>query len=125
MLDKVTTAFLSVLSKIVADGSYKVITSSELVAMLPENVKFEVENVKHTIDFLQKHEYIALKFEENQTYCYTLLPKARILLEQETLTKKDKKHKTKNTLGWCLICFFATAAATFLACLVFYFTFLR
>lgn len=128
MLDKKTLALLNVLNELGTEDSYKVVTTGELISRLPVSLKFDEENIKVCIEFLEEYEYISLKFEEDQTYCYTLLPKSKSIAQQTV--KGVKIIKESNTKDDCplklgLICFLASATATFLACLLFYFTFLR
>lgn len=82
MLDKKSIIVLKALKKLLADSSYKVVTVSEVLAALGQKKDFDADSIKEVIDFLDKQDYINLKFSEDETYCYSLLPKARILLEQ-------------------------------------------
>lgn len=89
MLDKKTITVLYSLGKLGGESAYKVITVDEVLATLSPKA-YDTDSVKETIDFLAKQEYIVIKFEEDYTFCYSLLPKARIFLETE-----HNKTKTK------------------------------
>lgn len=121
MLDKKTTAVLKVLGKLGEDSAYKVITVDEILSALPSKSQYDVDSVKQTVEFLCKQEFIVLKFEEDVTFCYSLLPKARIYLEQDT--GKEKVKKTKLPYGWIFLCMFGCAVGTFLSTLLFYYVF--
>lgn len=92
MLDKKTTAVLYSLGKLSGDSAYKVINVEEVLSSLPAKA-YDIDSVKETIDFLAKQEYIVIKFEEDYTFCYSLLPKARIFLETEANKTKAKPPK--------------------------------
>ena len=92
MLDKKTTTVLRTLGKLSGENAYKVITVEEILASLPAKA-YDLDSVKQTIDFLNKQEYIVIKFEEDYTFCYSLLPKARIYLEQDIVKPKNKQKK--------------------------------
>ena len=91
MLDKKTTAVLKALNKLSEGSAYKVITVDDVLNALTQKSQYDSEGVRHIIDFLEKQEYINIKFSEDNTYCYSLLPKARIYLEQETKSRTQKK----------------------------------
>ena len=89
MLDKTSNMVLKTLNKLSEGSSYKVVTCDDIIACLNKN-KFDVDGIKQIMDFLEKHEYINIKFSEDNTYCYSLLPKARIYLEQNGSKSKPK-----------------------------------
>ena len=96
MLDKQSIIVLKVLKKLLADSSYKVITTQEIKSNLSVRKDFDEDSISEIIDYLDKQEYINLKFSEDNTYCYSLLPKARILLEQENgKVRKPKEFDLK------------------------------
>ena len=102
MLDKKTTSVLRVLGKLGEDCAYKVITVEEILSNLASRTQYDADCIKQIIEYLCKQEYIVLKFEEDVTFCYSLLPKARIYLEQETTKTKTKKQHLP--YGWIVLC---------------------
>ena len=119
MLDKKTTAVLKVLGKFGEDCAYKVVTVEEIMSALNSRSQYDADSIKQIIEYLCKQEYIVLKFEEDATFCYSLLPKARIYLEQETAKSKVKKQHLP--YGWIMLCMLACAVGSFGANLVFYY----
>lgn len=119
MLDKKTTNVLKVLGKFGEDCAYKVITVEEILTALPSRSQYDADSVKQIIEYLCKQEFIILKFEEDTTFCYSLLPKARIYLEQETSKVKVKKQRLP--ASWILLCMFGCALGSFVANLLFYY----
>lgn len=119
MLDKKSTAVLKSLNKLSEGCTYKVVTSDEIIMNLLQKNLYDHDNIKEIIDFLNKHEYLNLKFSEENTYCYTLLPKARIYLEQSVSNAKPKKMQFQmQTYVFIMI---ASFIGTMLAMLIFFY----
>jgi len=119
MLDKKTTALLKVLNKLSENNAYKVVTADEILSNLSQKSQFDADVIKQIMDFLEKQQYINIKFCEENTYCYSLLPKARIYLEQEsTKTKKKKDNLTVTKYVYIMLSSFI---GTMLALLVFFY----
>ena len=119
MLDKKTTAVLKVLGKLGEDCAYKVVTVDEILSSLNSRNQYDTDSIKQIIEFLQKQEYIVLKFREDITFCYSLLPKARIYLEQNNTNAKPKKQRI--SYSWLILCAFMSAVGTFVANFLFYY----
>ena len=119
MLDKKTTSVLKVLGKLGEDCAYKVITVEEILGSLGSRSQYDADSIKQIIEYLCKQEYIVLKFEEDVTFCYSLLPKARIYLEQENTKVKVKKQHLP--YGWLVLCSLACGVGSFMANLLFYY----
>lgn len=121
MLDKKTTAVLKVLGKLGEDSAYKVITVDEILASLSSRNQYDADSIKQIIEYLCKQEYIVLKFEEDATFCYSLLPKARIYLEQNNANIKPKKQRLP--YGWLILSLVMSGIGAFGANLLFYYLF--
>ena len=119
MLDKKTTSVLRVLGKLGEDCAYKVITVEEILSNLSSRTQYDADSIKQIIEYLCKQEYVVLKFEEDVTFCYSLLPKARIYLEQETAKTKVKKQHLP--YGWIVLCMMACMLGSFVANMLFYY----
>jgi hypothetical protein len=119
MLDKKTTMVLKVLGKLGEDCAYKVVTVEEILSSISSRNQYDADSVKQIIEFLCKQEYIVLKFEEDETFCYSLLPKARIYLEQDSVKVKPKKQHLP--YGWLVLCMVMSAVGCFVANVLFYY----
>lgn len=122
MLDKKSIAILKSLNKLSEGCTYKVVTSDEIITNLSQKSLYDHDNIKEIIEFLEKQEFINIKFCEENTYCYSLLPKARIFLEHNSKSNKKKPEilTLKNYLLIFGICFVST---TFALITFFYFMF--
>ena len=105
------------MNKLAEGNAYKVVTSDEILASLSQKSQYDADTIKQIIDFLEKQEYIIIKFSEENTYCYSLLPKARIFLEQDGGKTKSKNTKS-NFLNYLFIAL-ASFVGTSVAMLIF------
>jgi len=119
MLDKKTVSVLKALNKLADGNAYKVITSEEIIMCLTQKSQYDADSIKQIMEFLEKQEYVAIKFSEEHTYCYSLLPKARIFLEQDT--GKTKQKKNKYPISLYLFVMLASFIGSMLALLVFFY----
>ena len=119
MLDKKTTSVLKSLNKLAENNAYKVVTTDEILSNLNQKSQFDLETIKQCIEFLEKQQYLNIKFCEENTYCYSLMPKARIYLEQEN-PKPCLKKKTNELMMYVYI-MLASFIGTMLALLVFFY----
>ena len=93
MLDKKSHAVLKVLNKLTEGNTYKVVSGDDILSNLTQKSIYDREIIKQIIEFLEKQQYINIKFSEENTYCYSLLPKARIYLEQDIVKPQNNKKK--------------------------------
>lgn len=119
MLDKKTTIILHILNKLTESSAYKVVTIDEVLSNISPKSQFDIETIKQGIEFLEKQQYINIKFSEENTYCYSLMPKARIYLEQET--QKTIIKKNTNNLMMYIYIMIASFIGTMLALLIFFY----
>ena len=122
MLDKNTTSVLKVLNKLTEGNAYKVITGDEILSNLSQKSQFDLEIIKQIVDFLEKQQYINIKFCEENTYCYSLLPKAKIYLEQEKVRTQPKNSK-QQLMNYIYIMIASFIGTMFALLIFFYLTF--
>lgn len=119
MLDKKSFSVLKALNKLTDGSAYKVTTSDEVISLLSQKSQYDNDSIRQIMDFLEKQEYLTIKFSEENTYCYSLLPKAHIVLEQESARPKTKKNML-TAMQYALVAISAFVG-TMIALLVFFF----
>ncbi len=119
MLDKKSIIVLKALNKLADGSAYKVITSEEILTNLTQRSQFDLDSIRQIMDFLEKQEYINIKFSEDTTFCYSLSPKARVYLEQDG--SKSRTKKNRNTLMVYVYTMIASFIGTMLALLIFFY----
>ncbi len=92
MLDIKTNLVLKVLQKECKGNGYKVVDKADIISALPSKFRMDEENLDHIITFLERSEYIHVKYDDEQVYCLCILPLGNQVTENETKEVKDK-HK--------------------------------
>ena len=119
MLDKKSIAILKSLNKLSEGCTYKVVTCDEIITNLSQKSLYDHDNIKEIVEYLEKQEFINIKFSEQDTFCFSLLPKARIYLEQTNKTSK-RKNQTLTFQNY-LIIFVLSFVSSLLALLTFFY----
>ncbi len=122
MLDKKTTIVLKALNRLTEGNAYKVVTANEILININQKSQFDIESIKQSVEFLEKQEYINIKFKEEETYCYSLMPKARICLEQE-ITKTTDPQSKQNIYQFIFVMIASFVGSMLALLLFFYLTF--
>ncbi len=120
MLDKNALIVLKALNKLAETDSYKVVTVEEIIATINAKISFSNEDIKQIIEFLAKQEYINIKFSEDDTFCYSILPKTKPIVEQ---TKIHEISTTKTPILNYVFTALAAFIGTMLALFIFYILF--
>lgn len=119
MLDARSKCILTHLVHECGEGSFRVFDTKELISCLPKKFKADEQTVKLCMEYLEKGNYILVKYKDGSMYCVTPLPFARQILESEDNQKqKDKKLFKIGSLLYFLIFIFAFLGS-FLAILVY------
>lgn len=91
MLDERSRCLLKYLVKECSEGSYKVIDVADMTKALPEKFKPDSATIMLCMDYLEKGNYISIKYKDSKMYCISPLPYARQILENES----NEQEKTK------------------------------
>ena len=119
MLDKRTDKLLSYLSRVCADGSYKVIEIADLLKAMRSTHKVDEVALGQILKFLKDNEMIDIKYKDENVYCISVLPKGRTHMETG-----NKQNYYNVTLGGRLATitiigsFIAAFAGAFLASII-------
>ena len=93
MLNTVHISILKALNKLSNNTAYKVVTIEEIYSLL-KNLDLTSEDIAKEIESLEKQNYLIIKFSEENTYCYSLTEKAKMLLTQEEIQPKTRFIKS-------------------------------
>ena len=103
MLDKKSLKVLKVLNSICEEGTYKVIDYNNLIEKFGTEKKTTKLGLDQILDHLKLGQYIDIKYAENNTYCLSVLPKGRVIFEEESSLSKTKFH-TRVTAFFTIMC---------------------
>ncbi len=119
MLDYRCKTILRFLVKECSEGSYRVFDVKDIIECLPKKIKPDESTVKLCLEYLEKGEYISIKYKDENVCCLTPLPFARQILEAESSQHaKDKKLIKMGSFLYFLVFIFAFLGS-FLAIMVY------
>lgn len=119
MLDLRSKTILKYLAGECHEGSYRVFEVKELIDCLPNKFKADGIIVSQCLRYLEKGNYIDIKYKDSNMYCVALLPFARQILESESNQKQKMKSFIKmGSLLYILVFVFAFLGS-FMAILVY------
>ena len=119
MLDLRSRAILKYLVHECCEGSYRVFDVGELVECLPAKFKADSVVVGQCMQYLEKGNYISIKYKDGNMYCCSPLPFARQILENES-NERQKVKKLIKMGSWLYILVFVFAfLGSFMAILVY------
>jgi len=84
MLDERSKEVLRFLCKECSEGSYRVIETADILSSMPKKFKADESAIDLCMDYLQKGNYISIKYKDSKMYCLSPLPFARQILENES-----------------------------------------
>lgn len=102
MLDTKSALVLKILQKECHGSGYKVIDKSDIISSLPAKYKMSEDTLDHIITFLERSEYIHIKYDDENVYCLCVLNEIGPAAEKES-----KKEKPKMWLFLILTAFFS------------------
>ncbi len=108
MLDKKCMSVFETLKSLSTDNNYKVITVEELQVHLKG---YSATTIKQCMDTLTRMGYISIKFNEDDTYCYSIIKK-------QTKQELAKEKPSNNKLMYLFVAL-ASFVGSFLAFLLF------
>ncbi len=116
MLDIKSKLVLKILIKECPYGSYNIIESKDIISAMPSKYKIDVEGLENILIYLERQEYISIKYDDDGVYCLCVLPFGNELLEQDD----NKKREEKPSRLWIFIVinFFVTLLASLLGVMI-------
>lgn len=119
MLDERSKIVLKYLVKECSEGSYRVVDVADILEAIPQKFKPDAGTVTLCMDYLEKGNYISIKYKDAKMYCVSPLPFARQILESESNEKeKSKKIFKIGTIMYALV-FICAFLGTFVAILIY------
>ena len=116
MLDPKTQLILNMLIKECPSGSYKIIDSRDIISSLPSKYHIDEKALDHILIYLERQEYISIKYDNEGTYCLCVLPYAKDFLDDEK-AKKRENIKFPHFWFFIFICSTLSFVSSLLGCL--------
>ena len=118
MLENRSIAVLNSLNRLSQINEYKVVTIEDILDNIKKNYQFDQSDIQKCMEFLDKQGFINIKYSDKNTFCYCLLPKSKMILEETK--EKMSKSKTNNFYSLLLI-MLASFIGSMSALLIFYY----
>ena len=94
MFDKKAHHVLVYLQTQCQGGMYKVLEKQDIIDAMPRRYGMTIQDVCDVVDFLQRNDYIVLKYEDDEQIFLALTPRAYgVLLKDSSHTEKPKFDK--------------------------------
>ncbi len=114
MVDKI----FEILSELGSMDKYKVITTQDILSRLGDT-GITLEEMGKALDYLAEHDYIRLKFRDDDALCYILLVhRVESEIKNDILTQK-LEYKPKFPFLWAIFIFLASLLGTTVANVIF------
>lgn len=84
MIDSKSKLVLKILASECRDGSYKIIESSDIITALPRHLRVDNDAIRHILTYLERQDIISIKYDDDNTYCLSVLPYGFEILENQS-----------------------------------------
>ena len=119
MLDIKSKLVLKILSKECPNGSFKIVESKDIISAMPSKYRVDIDGLDNILIYLERQEYISIKYDDDGVYCLCVLPYGNEILETEQTQKREGRNPS---LLWkyALTSFLTAFAASLLSLLIAY-----
>ena len=91
MLDIKSKLVLKILQKECPGGAYKIIDAKDIISAMPNRYRVDGDGLDNILIYLERQEYISIKYDDDGVYCLCVLPFGNEVLENEVTQKKESK----------------------------------
>ncbi len=119
MLDIKSKLVLKILAKECPNGSFKIVESKDIISAMPNKYRVDNDGLDNILIYLERQEYISIKYDDDGIYCLCVLPFGDEILESAS----QKNEGTNSPRLWKLsiMMFLSSLLASLLALLLGYF----
>ena len=112
MLDTKSKLILKVLQRECKNGSYKIIDKNDVISSLPSKYRCDFDELDHILTYLERQDFISIKYDDDTVYCLCVLPMAAEVFEN------DSKKRKKGNLLIPILSFVLSFLGAFLGAIV-------
>lgn len=117
MLDTKSKLVLKILIKECPYGSYNIIESKDIISAMPNKYKIDIEGLENILIYLERQEYISIKYDDDGVYCLCVLPFGNEILENDDNKKRENLNSPRLWI-FVLIIFISSFVASFLGAMI-------
>ena len=92
MLDIKSKLVLKILQKECPGGSYNIVEAKDIISAMPGKFRVDNDGLDNILIYLERQEYISIKYDDDGVYCLCILPFGNEVLETEIYEKKERKN---------------------------------
>lgn len=89
MLDIKSKLVLKILIKECPGGAYKIVESKDIISAMPNKYKIDNDGLDNILIYLERQEFISIKYDDDGVYCLCVLPYGNEVLEKEQYKKRE------------------------------------
>lgn len=90
MLDIKSKLVLKILQKECPGGSYNIVEAKDIISSMPGKFRVDSDGLDNILIYLERQEYISIKYDDDGVYCLCVLPFGNEVLESEINQKKER-----------------------------------
>ena len=90
MLDIKSKLVLKYLLRECPGGAYKLVEPKDIISSLPNKYKVDYDGLENILIYLERQEFISIKYDDDGVYCLCVLPFGNEVLENEENKKREK-----------------------------------
>ena len=118
MLDIKSKLVLKILVKECPNGSYSIVEAKDIISSLPNRYKVDGDGLDNILIYLERQEYISIKYDDEGVYCLCVLPFGNEVLEEESYNKKREESSSPRFWILFIVVFLASFVASLLGTLL-------
>lgn len=93
MLDIKSKLVLKILQKECPSGAYNIVEAKDIISAMPGKFRVDSDGLDNILIYLERQEYISIKYDDDGVYCLCVLPFGNEVLENEISQKKSEGGK--------------------------------
>ena len=91
MLDIKSKLVLKILQKECPNGAYNLVEAKDIVSAMPIKYRVDTDGLNNILIYLERQEYISIKYDDEGVYCLCVLPFGNEVIETEGKQKDERK----------------------------------
>ena len=118
MLDIKSKLVLKILVKECPNGAYNIVEAKDIISSLPNKYRVDGDGLENILVYLERQEYISIKYDDDGVYCLCVLPFGNEVLEDEHYNKKREGINPPRLWLLITVIFMSSFLASFLGILL-------
>lgn len=118
MLDIKSKLVLKILVKECPNGAYNIVEAKDIISSLPTKYRVDGDGLENILIYLERQEYISIKYDDEDVYCLCVLPFGNEVLEDEHYNKKREGINPPRLWIMITVIFISSFLASFLGVLL-------